>query len=63
MYLMVAGGIMSSMHLLIMLAGKTDCDGDDKLVIAFLPIVALTMLVVGIWGSVVIFGKAKDSPV
>ena len=54
---------MSSMHLLIMLAGKTDCDGDDKLVIAFLPIVTLTMLVVGIWGSVVIFGKAKDSPV
>ena len=50
---------MSSIHLLILIADQIPGDKDDKLIIALLPVAALTMLVVGLWGTVVVFGKAK----
>ena len=52
---------MSTMHLLIMLANRLDCvkeDDEVKIMKVMLPLVAFTMVAVGIWGSVVIFGKA-----
>ena len=57
MYLMVAGGILFTLEVLIILANLTPCDADDKIVLGLLPIVTLTMFAVTIWGSVVVFGK------
>ena len=57
MYLMVAGGILFTMEVLVVLAACTSCDTDDKIVLCLMPIVALAMFAVTIWGSVVVFGK------
>ena len=57
MYLMVAGGILFTMEVLVVLAACTPCDADDKIVLYLMPIVALAMFAVTIWGSVVVFGK------
>ena len=60
MYLMVAGGILFTLEVLIILASLTPCDTDDKIVLGLLPIVTLTMFAVTIWGSVVVFGKLNE---
>ena len=57
MYLMVAGGIMTTFFILSIIAGCTPCKGDDKVVNCLAPCVGLAMLSVIIWGSVVVFGK------
>ena len=89
MYLMVAGGILFTLEVLVLLAllpcaydahkvqcltsnskdssnydwsmvslfyQKTD-DADGKIVAGLMPLVALAMFAVTIWGSVVVFGK------
>ena len=60
MYLMVAGGIITTLNILILIASLTPCDRDDKIVAGLLPLVALAMFAVTIWGSVVVFGKLKE---
>merc|ERR1711971_308644 len=60
MYLMVAGGILFTLEVLIILASLTPCDTDDKIVLGLLPIVTLTMFAVTIWGSVVVFGPYSE---
>ena len=57
MYLMVAGGIITTLNILIILAACTPCDADDKMVAGLVPLVSLAMFAVAIWGSVVVFGK------
>ena len=60
MYLMVAGGIITTLNILILIASLTPCDQDDKIVKGLSPLVALAMLGVAIWGSVVVFGKLNE---
>ena len=60
MYLMVAGGIMTTFFILSIIAGCTPCKGDDKVVNCLAPCVGLAMLSVIIWGSVVVFGKLNE---
>ena len=60
MYLMVAGGIMTTLFILVMIAGCTSCKGDDKVVTYLVPFVGLAMMAVIIWGSVVVFGKLNE---
>ena len=58
-YLMVAGGIITTMNILVLLAYLTPCDEDDKIVAGLWPIVSLGMFAFSIWGSFVVFGKRK----
>ena len=60
MYLMVAGGIMTTLFILVMIVGCTPCKGDDKVVSYLVPFVGLAMMAVIIWGSVVVFGKLNE---
>ena len=60
MYLMVAGGILFTLEVLVLLASLTPCDADDTIVVLLMPIVALAMFAVTIWGSVVVFGKLNE---
>ena len=60
MYLMVAGGILFTLEALVLLASLTPCDADDKMVAGLMPLVALAMFAVTIWGSVVVFGKLNE---
>ena len=60
MYLMVAGGIITTLNILTLIASLTPCDQDDKIVKNLSPLVALAMLGVTIWGSVVVFGKLNE---
>ena len=60
MYLMVAGGILFTLEVLVILAALTPGDEDDKMVICLIPLVTLTMFAVTIWGSVVVFGKLNE---
>ena len=60
MYLMVAGGIITTLNILTLIASLTPCDQDDKIVFWLTPLVALAMLAVTIWGSAVIFGKLNE---
>ena len=61
MYLMVAGGIITTLNILTLFVGCTPCDEDDKIVRFFLvPVVSLAMFAVTIWGSVVVFGKLNE---
>jgi len=60
MYLMVAGGIITTLNILTLIANCTPCDGDDKIVAKLSPIVALAMFAVTIWGSVVVFGPYSE---
>ena len=60
MYLMVAGGIITTMIILVLIAYLTPCDEDDKIVAGLWPIVSSVMFAVSIWGSVVVFGKLNE---
>ena len=61
MYLMVAGGILFTLEVLVILAALTPCDADDIIVkFCLIPLVTLTMFAVTIWGSVVVFGKLNE---
>ena len=60
MYLMVAGGIITTMNILVLIAYLTPCDVDDAIVASMLPIVCLAMFAFPIWGSVVVFGKLNE---
>ena len=60
MYLMVAGGIMTTLLILVMIAGCKSRKGDDKVVTYLVPFVGLAMMAVIIWGSVVVFGKLNE---
>ena len=60
MFLMVAGGIGTTLNILILIAKLTPCEQDDKIVRGLSPLVALAMLGVTIWGSVVVFGKLNE---
>ena len=60
MYLMVAGGILFTLEVLVILAACTPCEADDIIVFCLIPLVALTMFAVNIWGSVVVFGKLNE---
>ena len=60
MYLMVAGGIITTMNILVLIAYLTPCDEDDKIVASLWPIVSLGMFAFSIWGSVVVFGKLNE---
>ena len=60
MYLMVAGGIITTLNILTLIASLTPCDQDDKIVAGLSPLVALAMFAVTIWGSVVVFGKLNE---
>ena len=60
MYLMVAGGIMTTFFILAIIAGCTRCKGDDRVVNTLAAFVGLAMMAVIIWGSVVVFGKLNE---
>ena len=60
MFLMVAGGIGTTLNILSLFAKLTPCEQDDKIVRGLSPLVALAMLGVTIWGSVVVFGKLNE---
>ena len=60
MYLMVAGGIITTLNLLSLIASLTPCDRDDKIVAGLSPLVAIAMFAVSIWGAVVVFGKLNE---
>jgi len=60
MYLMVAGGILFTLETLVILASLTPCTADDIMVFCLIPLVALTMFAVNIWGSVVVFGPYSE---
>ena len=61
MYLMVAGGIITTLNILTLIVGCTPCDEDDEIVKTKLaPLVSLAMFAVTIWGSVVVFGKLNE---
>ena len=60
MFLMVAGGIGTTLSILTLIARLTPCDQDDKIVEGLSPLVSLAMLGVAIWGSVVVFGKLNE---
>jgi len=60
MYLMVAGGIITTLNILTLIASLTPCDQDDKIVAGLSPLVALAMFAVTIWGSVVVFGPYSE---
>ena len=60
MYLMVAGGIITTLNILTLLASLTPCDRDDKIVAGLFPLVAIAMFAVSIWGAVVVFGKLNE---
>ena len=57
---MVAGGIITTLNLLVLIARLTPCDGDDKIVTRLLPVVSAVMFAVTIWGSAVVFGKLNE---
>ena len=59
MYLMVAGGIILTMHILVLIACWTSWKGDDKMVEKLNPIVSSVMFMVITWGSKVVLGKLK----
>ena len=60
MYLMVAGGIMTTLNILVLIARLTTCEKDDAIVTYMMPVVALAMFAIIIWGSVVVFGKLNE---
>ena len=66
MYLMVAGGILFTLEVLILLAllpcvlDESSSCADDKIVAGMMPLRALAMFAVTIWGSVVVFGKSNE---
>jgi len=60
MYLMVAGGIITTLNILTLIASLTPCDQDDKIVKNLSPLVALAMFAVTIWGSIVVFGPYSE---
>jgi NAD/NADP transhydrogenase beta subunit len=60
MYLMVAGGIITTLNILTLIASLTPCDRDDKIVAGLSPIVAIAIFAVTIWGAVVVFGKLNE---
>ena len=57
---MVAGGIITTLEILALIACCTPCTGDDKFVNWLSPVVSFTMFCVTIWGSVVVFGKLNE---
>ena len=61
MYLMVAGGIITTLNILVLIAYLTPCDVDDGIVASLLPIISLGMFAVTIWGSVVVSGKLTQA--
>ena len=61
MYLMVAGGIITTLNILVLIAYLKPCDVDDSTVASLLPIVSLGMFAVTIWGSVVVSGKLTQA--
>ena len=60
MYLMVAGGIILTMNILVLIACWTPWNGDDKMVEKLNPIVSSVMFMVITWGSKVVLGKIKE---
>ena len=59
MYLMVAGGILFTLEVLVLLVFLTPCN--NKVVFSgLMPLVALAIFAVTIWGSVVVFGKSNE---
>ena len=59
MYLMVAGGIILTMNILVLIACLTPWNGDDKMVEKLNPLVSSVMFMVITWGSKVVLGKLK----
>ena len=57
---MVAGGIITTLEIVALIAYCTPCTGDDKFVKWLSPLVSFTMFCVTIWGSVVVFGKLNE---
>ena len=60
MYLMVAGGIILTMNILVLIACLTPWNGDDKMVEKLNPLVSSVMFMVITWGSKVVLGKIKE---
>ena len=57
---MVAGGIITTMNILVLIAYLTPCNKDDRIVARLWPIVSLGMFAFSIWGSVAVFGKLNE---
>ena len=57
---MVAGGIITTLEILSLIANCTPCAGDDTVIKYLTPLVSITMFCVSIWGSVVVFGKQNE---
>ena len=66
MYLMVAGGILFTLEVLVLLVFSTPYnidiiyDDNEKILAVLMPLVAFAMFAVTIWGSVVVFGKSNE---
>ncbi len=57
---MVAGGIITILETLELIAYCTKCTEDDTFVTWLSPLVSFAMFCVNIWGSVIVFGKLNE---